>query len=42
MVSANGDFAFFTTPAALVPADVDGEVTPEGDLERNDPNTPAA
>ena len=32
MISANGDFAFFQTPAALVPADVDGEVTPEGDL----------
>ncbi len=32
MVSANGDFVFFETPAALVPADVDGEVTPEGDL----------
>ncbi len=31
MVSANGDFVFFQTPAALVPADVDGEVTPEGD-----------
>jgi hypothetical protein len=24
--SANGDFAFFTTPAALVPGDVDGEI----------------
>ena len=32
MVSANGDFVFFQTPAALVPADVDGEVTPEGDV----------
>ncbi len=27
-VSANGDFAFFSTPAALVPADVDGEIPP--------------
>jgi hypothetical protein len=25
-VSANGEFAFFTTPAALVPQDVDGEI----------------
>jgi hypothetical protein len=25
-VSANGDFAFFTTPAALVPQDVNGEI----------------
>jgi hypothetical protein len=25
-VSADGNFAFFTTPAALLPADVDGEV----------------
>ena len=25
---ANGEFAFFDTPAALVPADVDGEVAP--------------
>ncbi len=30
LVSGNGDFAFFQTPAALVPSDVDGEVTPEG------------
>ncbi len=29
-VSANGDFAFFTTPAALLPSDVDGEVAREG------------
>ena len=28
--SSNGDFVFFQTPAALVPADVDGEVVPEG------------
>ena len=28
--SANGEFAFFQTPAALVSADVDGEVIPEG------------
>jgi hypothetical protein len=27
--SANGDFAFFETPAKLVPQDVDGEVAPE-------------
>ena len=27
--SANGDFVFFDTPAALLPADVDGEVAPE-------------
>jgi hypothetical protein len=31
VVSANGDFAFFETPAALVPEDVDGEVTPIGE-----------
>ena len=31
LVSANGDFAFFETPAALVSSDVDGEVTPEGE-----------
>lgn len=31
LVSANGDFAFFQTPADLIPPDVDGEVTPEGD-----------
>lgn len=30
LASANGEFAFFQTPAALVPQDVDGEVTPEG------------
>jgi hypothetical protein len=30
LVSSNGDYAFFQTPAALVPSDVDGEVTPEG------------
>ncbi len=29
-ITANGDFAFFDTPAALVPEDVDGEVVPEG------------
>jgi hypothetical protein len=28
LFSADGDFAFFTTPAALVPADVDGEEAP--------------
>jgi hypothetical protein len=27
-ISPNGDFAFFDTPAALVPGDVDGEVAP--------------
>jgi hypothetical protein len=27
--SANGDYVFFDTPAALVPQDVDGEVAPE-------------
>jgi hypothetical protein len=26
--SANGDYVFFDTPAALVPADVDGEIAP--------------
>ena len=31
-VSANGDFAFFTTPAALVPQDVDGEI----EIEKED------
>jgi hypothetical protein len=31
MVSSDGEFAFFMTPAALVPQDVDGEVIPEGD-----------
>jgi hypothetical protein len=29
VVSADGDFAFFDTPAALVPQDVDGEIEPE-------------
>ncbi len=29
-VSGNGDFAFFTTPAALVPQDANGEVPIEG------------
>lgn len=28
VVSANGDYAFFDTPAALLPADVDGELAP--------------
>jgi hypothetical protein len=27
--SENGDFAFFETPAALVPQDIDGEIAPE-------------
>lgn len=30
-IAADGDFAFFTTPAALVPQDVDGEIPPEDD-----------
>ncbi len=30
--SDNGEFAFFETAADLIPADVDGEVIPEGDL----------
>jgi hypothetical protein len=29
VASANGDYVFFDTPAALVPSDVDGEVAPE-------------
>jgi hypothetical protein len=29
-ISANGDYAFFSTPAALVRSDNDGEVLPEG------------
>lgn len=29
LASANGNFAFFSTPAALLRSDVDGEVTPE-------------
>ena len=29
VASANGDYVFFDTPAALVPQDVDGEVAPE-------------
>ncbi len=31
-VSAGGDYVFFTTPAALVPEDVDGEIEPESSL----------
>jgi hypothetical protein len=31
-VSGNGEFAFFTTPAALVPQDVDGEIPIENEL----------
>ncbi len=27
--SANGDYAFFSTPAALLPSDVDGEIAPK-------------
>jgi hypothetical protein len=27
--SANGDYVFFQTPAALIPSDVDGEIAPE-------------
>lgn len=34
--SVNGDYAFFDTPAALLPADVDGERAPE----RNNNQTP--
>lgn len=30
VASSNGDYAFFQTPAALLPSDVDGEVIPEG------------
>ena len=30
IASADGDYVFFDTPAALVPSDVDGEVAPEG------------
>jgi Tol biopolymer transport system component len=29
IASANGDYVFFDTPAALLPADVDGQVAPE-------------
>ncbi len=29
--SANGDYAFFSTPAALLPSDVDGEIAPKPD-----------
>lgn len=29
MISANGDYAFFDTTAALVPQDIDGEIAPE-------------
>ncbi len=29
--SANGDYAFFSTPSALVPSDVDDEISPEPD-----------
>ena len=32
-VSANGEFAFFTTPAALVPQDIDGEIPVETEIE---------
>ena len=31
--SANGDYVFFDTPAALLPSDVDGEVAPEASIE---------
>ncbi len=34
--SANGEYAFFDTPAALVPADVDGEVAPEPSAENSE------
>ncbi|HWX44593.1 MAG TPA: hypothetical protein VNY52_04640 [Solirubrobacteraceae bacterium] len=29
IASANGDYVFFDTPAALLPSDVDGEIAPE-------------
>ncbi len=29
IASANGDYVFFETPAALLPSDIDGEITPE-------------
>jgi hypothetical protein len=32
--SANGDYVFFDTPAALVPQDVDGELAPEHDNDK--------
>lgn len=32
--SANGDYVFFDTPAALVPRDVDGELAPEHDNDK--------
>jgi hypothetical protein len=32
IASANGDYVFFQTPAALVPSDVDGEIPPEIDV----------
>ena len=32
LMSANGDYAFFDTPAALVPQDIDGEVPPAFNL----------
>jgi hypothetical protein len=35
--SANGDYVFFDTPAALVPQDIDGEVTPESCVSDCDP-----
>ena len=34
--SANGDYVFFDTPSALVPADVDGEVSPALGGEENE------
>ncbi|HWY17713.1 MAG TPA: hypothetical protein VNY27_03260 [Solirubrobacteraceae bacterium] len=36
--SANGDFAFFSTPAALVPQDTNGEIAPRGEGEFFDQN----
>jgi hypothetical protein len=38
LISAKGDFAFFETPAALVPSDVDGEAPPEHVLGLNPEN----
>lgn len=38
--SANGDYVFFQTPAALLPEDVDGEVTPEGNVSSSEHGSP--
>jgi hypothetical protein len=39
-VSGNGDFAFFTTPAALVPQDANGEIPIEPSLEHSSYSDP--